>query len=118
MRFFIPVLLVLLQFSTLSMRAYASHINPAEPRQVALLQGIYVKTGSAATFKTEDETYLLVDKRGLLKNAPDTPLAKQASLIMQSFRLCLSGYLLANHEKNYSQYPQLLVVEQVCEVSQ
>ncbi|CAM4098756.1 hypothetical protein PSAR109036_09025 [Psychrobacter arenosus] len=101
--------------TTFSPLSYANHLaNPSVGKQVVTrLQGIYVQTDRAQTFKTDDDTYWLIDKNAIL----DKAVNKKTGVVMQSFRLCVNGYIVANDQQNVNQYPELLVVEQVCEVS-
>jgi hypothetical protein len=108
-------LLLILAITTFSTLSYANHLanQPVSKQVVTRLQGIYVQTGHAQTFKTDNDTYWLVDKNATLAKA----LKKKTGVVMQSFRLCVNGYIVANDQQNEAQYPELLVVEKVCEVS-
>lgn len=110
------ILLILTSFPGLMLTSHAAHddlqINTGhQPEQ---LQGVLVQTQTDQLFKTTNDTYLLIDQDDKLKDL----IENQSDILIQSYRVCLSGVLIANTQDNKIQYPQVMVVQELCDVSE
>ena len=113
MRFFAYIVLILISISPIIVSSYANQDIAANNNQLKLekFQGVLVQTDSGKLLKTANETYLLIDNKAIL----DDILDNHNGVLVQSFRVCLSGMLIDNTQANKNQFTQVLIVKKICE---
>ncbi|MDO5770085.1 MAG: hypothetical protein Q4P13_11320 [Psychrobacter sp.] len=112
MRFFLSSVAILLSIPSLVLLSYAQQSHPlgVDLKTQESMHGVFVQTQNDKLLKTTNETYLLLDKNKVIDDLSES----QPGVVVQSFRVCLSGTLMTNTQPNRTQYPKIFVVKNLC----
>ena len=116
MRFLAYIVLLLISILHVMEVSHANNVAASNKDTLKLtdFQGVLVQTETEKLLKTANETYLLIDNKAIL----DDILDNHTGVLVQSFRVCLSGVLIDNTQANKSQFTQVLVVKKICETDE
>lgn len=112
MRFFAYIVLLLINIFPFMVVSHANSVAVSSKNNLKFteFQGVLVQTDTGKLLKTANETYLLIDNKAIL----DEILDNHNGVLVQSFRVCLSGVLINNTQANKNQFPQVLLVKKIC----
>lgn len=113
MRAIASYLLILLGLPTVMLFAHADNnsVVNSKDNSISDIQGVYIQAGGEQLLKTTNQTYVLIDKQNILENK-----AKDPDLVLESFRICISGQVVSYHAiAPNGKYSHALLVKKLCD---